>query len=152
MSPEVKHARPTRGWAKHVREAKSIGIWFDENPSLRPTILTPDEKQRRMTIASWSAVCGLINLAILNDPDPDKHLEKLFTTEATRDTVRGWFEVSRFDAINGGSLQRDAFRQRFEVNGNGHRAKGPTLLEQVAPLTAVVDQAIFRSGGQPKKR
>lgn len=146
MSPEVRQARPTRGWAKHIREAKSIGIWFDENPSLRPTILTPQEKQRRMTIASWSAVCGFINMAITNDPK----LEPLFTTEETRDVVRGWFEVSRFDAINGGSIQRDAFRQRFEVNGNGHKIKGPTLLEKVAPLTAVVDQAIFRTGVQPK--
>lgn len=147
MSPEVRQARPTRGWAKHIREAKSIGIWFDENPSLRSTILTPQEKQRRMTIASWSAVCGFINMAITNDPK----LEPLFTTEETRDVVRGWFEVSRFDAINGGSTQRDAFRQRFEVNGNGHKIKGPTLLEKVAPLTAVVDQAIFRTGVQPKK-
>lgn len=151
MSPEVTKARPTRGWARHVREAKSIGIWYDDNPSLRPTTLTADEKQRRMTIASWSAVCGLINLAIRNDPDPDKHLEKLFITEATRNAVRGWFEVSRFDAINGGSLQRDAFRQRLEVNGTGHKIKGPTILETIAPLTAVVDQAIFRSGAKPQK-
>ncbi len=150
MSPEARQARPTKGWAKHIREAKSIGIWFDQNPSLRPTPLTPQERQKRMTIASWSAVCGLINLTIKNDPDPSEHLNKLFTTEETRDVIRGWFEVSRFDAINGGSLQRDAFRQRFQVNGNGHKIKGPTLLEKVAPLTAVVDQAIFRTGVQPK--
>ena len=147
MSPEGTPGKPNRSWAKHIREAKAAGTWYEEHPSLKPTTLTPQERQRRMTIASWSAVCGFINMAIMNNPS----LEPLFTTEKTRDVIRGWFEASRFDAIHGGSLQTDAFRQRYEVEGKKYRRNGPTVLEQVAPLTAVVDQAIFRTGTQPKK-
>lgn len=148
MSPEAISGRPSKGWAKHIREAKAAGTWYEENPSLRPTTLTtPQERQRRMTIAPWSAVCGFINLAIINDPS----LEPLFTTRETREIVKGWFEVSRFDAIYGGSLQRDAFRERYEINSKKTRRSGPPVLEKVAPLMAVVDQAIFKTGTQPKK-
>lgn len=147
MSPEAIRGKPSRGGARYIRRQKAAGLWYEEHPSLRPTTLTPQERQRRMTIAPWSAVCGLINIAIINNPS----LEPLFTTKTTRNVIRGWFEASRFDAIHGGSLQRAAFRERHEISGRRYRRIGPTVLEQVAPLTAVVDQAIFRTDTQPKK-
>ncbi len=148
MSPEAIRGRPSRGGARYIRRQKAAGLWYEENPSLRPTTLTtPQERQKRMTIAPWSAVCGFINMAIIIDPS----LEPLFTTETTRNVIRGWFEASRFDAIHGGSLQRDAFKERHEINGKKSRRSEPPVLEKVAPLMAVVDQAIFKTGTQPKK-
>ena len=136
MSPETRSGRPSKGGARHIRKLKAAGLWYPERPSL-----TLEERQRRMNTASWKAACGLMHLETMHDPT----LEPLFTGEETRPVLREWYDAGFADKTHGngtGTKARDAVRERYAPDPES-KDQGPTILDRVAPLTKVIDRAIF---------
>lgn len=136
MSPEARPGRLSRGGAIRVRRLKAAGMWYPERPSL-----TPEERQRRMNTASWKAACGFMHLETMHDPT----LEPLFTGEETRPVLREWYDAGYADKIHGngtGTKARDAVRERYAPDPES-KNQGPTILDRLAPLTKVIDRAIF---------
>ncbi len=143
MSPEARGGRPSRGGAIHVRKLKAAGMWYPERPTL-----TLEEKQRRMNTASWSAVCGLMNLEVMQNST----LEPIFTGIATRKVLREWYQACYSDKTTGngtGTKARDTVRERYKPHEWATK-QDQTILEFVSPLTKVIDQAVF--GRRPQGR
>ncbi|PIR80429.1 MAG: hypothetical protein COU25_00265 [Candidatus Levybacteria bacterium CG10_big_fil_rev_8_21_14_0_10_35_13] len=143
MSPErIDSKRYSKGWRKHLKAGRTAA-----NKKRRDS-LTPEQKQRQMTAASWSAVKGLIKLQTFNNP----YLQPLYDDPYRMDIVRSWYDASYRDATTGdgkGQIFRDRFR-RFSSD-DIHDPNFDPRLRLVQPFMAIVDQALFKAGRPIKK-
>ncbi|MBI2026011.1 MAG: hypothetical protein HYT06_01375 [Candidatus Levybacteria bacterium] len=133
MSPEVRPGRLSKGGRKHIRRMKAAGLWTSG--------ISPFEKQRKMSVASWSAACGLMNLAVITNPE----LRPIFEGERTRPVLREWHAACVLDATSGNGTEtkaRDALIEKYAPNSRP-RIKETTILDVVSPLTRVIDRAVF---------
>lgn len=143
MSPErtSSRLRYSEGFRKHLRKERTA-----KNKS--KTLITSEERQRKMTTASWSAVNGFLNLATIRNPE----LLPLYVSEKTRGIIREWYDASYYDATHGngtGTNRRDQFQKQYIQDKNSEHYN-PNLIEAIKPLMAVVDNALFRTNSVKK--
>ena len=138
MSPErIDSKRYSKGWRKHLRAGKTAA-----NKKRRDS-LTPEQKQRQMTAASWSAVLGLMNLETVNRPELRPTFEKLLNDEDTRLFVKLRYEAAYKDAATGNesdSTYRSQFREEYLLPAF---AVNPHIIQQTGPFFRIIDQALF---------
>src|SRR4030042_3826077 len=94
MSTERK-VRFSKGWRKHLRAERTALNRF------RRDSLTPEQKQRKMTAASWSDVVGLMSLETINRPELRPTFKQLMGTEDTRLFIKLRYEAAYKDATTG---------------------------------------------------
>lgn len=142
MSPErQKHSH---GFRKHLRAQRTMANRSQDT-------LTPEQKQRKMTAASWSSVLGLMNLETINHPELRPAFDTLLTGEDTRLFIKLRYEAAYKDATTGNgsnSTYRGQFIERYLIPAF---AVNPHIVRQTDPFFRIIDQALFGYTVKKKK-
>ncbi len=141
MSPEKPHSRIrySDGWRKHLRREKAA------QNKLR-TFVTPEERQRKLTTASWTAVKGLLNLETYNNPLVRPIFEDIYEDEPTGNIIRRWYDAAYKDTTSGdgqGTRNRDEFTKQHTQDETSENYD-PLLVIKVKPLLKMVDAFLFK--------
>lgn len=135
MSTESPERRYSRGGSIYNRRLRTLANRRTDSA------FTPQKKQERMTVASWSAACGLMNLAAINNPE----LRSIFEGERTRPVLREWHAACVLDKLDSNGKEttaRDAVREKYAPDTKAKRLQ-LTVLDVVTPLAQVIDRAVF---------
>lgn len=127
MSPENRQERkrPSRGWAKHVREEKA-----KKRRGASLHITTPQERIDRFALPTWEQVQGMIEQRTYNDPT----LYSL--TFRYRSVLKRYFDARFANASGLGREQLDEFISEYYSDNEKNR----NLTERLsAPLTIIRD-------------
>jgi len=144
-----------RGWAKHERRRKAEER---RNQPLSLQYSTPEEKQRRLTTASWAAVRGLLNMETARIPLLHSIYEEISVIDEygndgpTRKIIKGYYDASYKDATNGdgfGTNNRSEFRKQYAQNKTSENYN-PLMITRAEPLLKMIDGFMFKPVGGKK--
>lgn len=141
---------PSRGWAKHERQRKAEERKIARSTVTQPTITTPEDAQRKFSIASWSDTLGLLNIYTSHmeniRPIYEEIVQPLIDRDFTeRHMLREWYSACYNDAKNG---NEDTNRSEYMVKHVGPRATDPydpNLVQRTASLRKLIESFVVKT-------
>ncbi len=155
MSPETQRKSSSKGWAAHERQRKAAERKEARGLTSLP-ITTPEDLQRKFSVASWRQTLGLLDIYTSNMDDTIRSVfeeirQPLIERDfEEREILHKWHGACYKDASTG-TGQENKFRSKYindHIDARATEPFPPLLVQRTTSLRKLVEGFVIKNSNE----